>query len=106
MENNNKMVIYQTKVNPSVKRAIKNILLENTGEDLDQQFLRLIPVSRKKAELMKNLFIQEWYETHDIYLVDFCIGQKKGKEIWRPLTKIAVNQEMVEEAKAAVESAE
>lgn len=96
MESNKKMVVYSSTVSPRVKRTIRNILLSKVTEDLDRQFLRLIPVSKKKAEMMTNPFIQRFYFTHDIYLVDFCLGQRKGKNIWQPLAKIAVDPQVVE----------
>ena len=94
----NTLIIYNRKIySKATKRAVKNLLLGIKGDDPEQYYLRLIPVPRKKAIHMPNPFIQDYAEVRDIYLVDMNIGQKDGKDQWKPWAKIAVDPELLKQ---------
>lgn len=98
------MVIYSKTTYPRIKKSIRNILLGVDSDDLNQMNIRLVPIQKNRALQMQNPFIQDFAETRDIYLVDFCLGVTgRGEVRWMPLVKIAVDPEMVKEAKKNLE---
>ena len=101
METDNKPIVYQNPVGMKMKKSIREmvrLMADSPEEGMSDNYLKIIPVTKERASQMQNPFVQEYFERRNIYLVDYWAGQKKGQNLWLPLTKIAIDWNLASEA--------